>query len=230
LYRRVRVVTSALCRVAARVARARGVGRSFCVRCAVGTPAARATHLAASPPLLPCTLAPAPTRHTRVLCTRLPFSDRAVFRWDGAYQAFAEDVAASLRAGVCAKLRYLGVGHVDDGHVFGQPLSHARGAARARSHLFDETDDTVLLEVLRPTAALWWSARTRTAASAEAASARRRWATDNARACASWREDERGRGADEVCALGAAAVAERPQHVRKAKVGRQTNAAMVPAD
>ena len=59
----------------------------------------------------------------------------------GAYQLFANDLAASLQLGALPRLRYLFIGNFSREHCFGQMLT--RGS--------DMTDDTVVLEQLPPT-------------------------------------------------------------------------------
>ena len=65
------------------------------------------------------------------------------------FQAFVDDLAATLRHGGLPRLRYLWLGSEACTHCFGQRYADGRGTA---------LDDRALLEELKPTAALWWMA------------------------------------------------------------------------
>ena len=73
---------------------------------------------------------------------------------DGPYQTFANDLAASLRLGMLPRLKFLWIGNLERVHAFGQKFDDHDG----RGHYRNELDDTVVLEQLGPTAAVWWMA------------------------------------------------------------------------
>ena len=73
---------------------------------------------------------------------------------DGPYQHFANDLAASLKLGVLPRLQFLYIGNLGREHSFGQRYDDQDERGKYRNDL----DDTVVLEQLKPTAAVWWMA------------------------------------------------------------------------